>query len=409
MDAPFEKDKQYRKFCAYGFLKNLRFFDAFLLLFFLENGISYSQIGALYAWRELAVFILEIPTGIVADTYGRKNSLLLAFLSYIISFVVFFFSQTFWLLALGMLLYGLGETLRSGTHKGMIMDYLRMHGWQKQKIKYYGHTRSWSQKGSALSALLAGVLVFYTGNYRVVFLFSIVPYLINLINVYGYPDELNHSLITKKNTLNPSLLMVFKNFVFSLKQPQVFGLINSSALHSAYLKAIKDYIQPIMVQWAIMLPFLLTLSSKKKSGIVVGILYFFIFLGTSWVTKNASLLVGKTTYKTINTTLFLGLASGALCGIFTSYNLWTFALLFFIVIYLIENVRKPILTGVLSDHVPNETLTSVLSAQSFYRTILTATIALGVGFMVDRIGLGFALVVVSAVLFVIQFLFYSRL
>ena len=70
----FSKDKQFNKFCAYGFLKNLRFFDAFLLLFFLENGISFSQIGILYAVREITINVLEIPSGIVADTYGRKNS-----------------------------------------------------------------------------------------------------------------------------------------------------------------------------------------------------------------------------------------------------------------------------------------------------------------------------------------------
>ena len=81
----FKKDTQYFKFCSYGFLKNLRFFDAFLLLFFLENGISYTQIGIIYATREIIINIFEIPSGIIADTYGRKNSLIAAFLAYIIS------------------------------------------------------------------------------------------------------------------------------------------------------------------------------------------------------------------------------------------------------------------------------------------------------------------------------------
>ena len=82
------KNKQYFKFCAYGFLKNLRFFDAFLLLFFLESGISYTQIGALYALKEIVINISEIPSGLLADTYGRKKSLIVAFLLYIISFMV---------------------------------------------------------------------------------------------------------------------------------------------------------------------------------------------------------------------------------------------------------------------------------------------------------------------------------
>ncbi len=92
---PALKDGQYLKFCAYGFLKNLRFYEAFLLLFFLENGISYGQIGILYATREIIINVLEIPSGIVADTYGRKHSLIAAFFAYILSFLVFYYSTDF--------------------------------------------------------------------------------------------------------------------------------------------------------------------------------------------------------------------------------------------------------------------------------------------------------------------------
>ncbi len=73
------KDRQYFKFCIYGFLKNLRFFDAFFILFLVEKGLPYTQIGILYAVREIFINIFEIPSGIIADTYGRKNSLIGSF------------------------------------------------------------------------------------------------------------------------------------------------------------------------------------------------------------------------------------------------------------------------------------------------------------------------------------------
>ena len=56
----FNKDLQFYKFCSYGFLKNLRFFEPFLMLFFIEKGLSYLQIGVLYSIREIGVNILEI-------------------------------------------------------------------------------------------------------------------------------------------------------------------------------------------------------------------------------------------------------------------------------------------------------------------------------------------------------------
>ena len=49
------KNLQYYKFCLYGFFKNLRLFEAFLILFLLDNGMSYVQIGVLYSIREITL------------------------------------------------------------------------------------------------------------------------------------------------------------------------------------------------------------------------------------------------------------------------------------------------------------------------------------------------------------------
>ena len=49
----FNKDIQYYKFCLYGFLKNLEFFEAFQILFLLENGLTFLQIGFFTASAKL--------------------------------------------------------------------------------------------------------------------------------------------------------------------------------------------------------------------------------------------------------------------------------------------------------------------------------------------------------------------
>ncbi len=140
--AQFKKDIQYYKFCTYGFLKNLRFFDAFFILFLVGKGLPYSQIGVLYAVREITINIFELPSGIIADTFGRKTSLIASFIAYILSFIVFYFSVKFNMFLLAFVLFGAADAFRTGTHKGMIMDYLKQNEWEKQKIKYYGYTRS---------------------------------------------------------------------------------------------------------------------------------------------------------------------------------------------------------------------------------------------------------------------------
>ena len=84
----FKNDRMFPRFALYGFLKNLRFFDPFIILIFREAGMSYLQIGFLYAIRDIATNILEIPTGVFADSFGRRKSMLMAFGSYILSFLI---------------------------------------------------------------------------------------------------------------------------------------------------------------------------------------------------------------------------------------------------------------------------------------------------------------------------------
>ena len=55
----------------------------------------------------------------------------------------------------------------------------------------YGLTRSWSKLGSALRAVIAGVLVFGFQNYDVVFWGCLIPYGLNVINLATYPTDLD--------------------------------------------------------------------------------------------------------------------------------------------------------------------------------------------------------------------------
>ncbi len=396
------KNLQYYKFSAYGFLKNLRFFDAFFILFLVEKGLSYSEIGILYAAREIFINVFEIPSGIIADTYGRKSSLIASFFAYIISFIVFYFSGDFWLFLLAFLFYGIGDAFRSGTHKGMIMDYLKMNRWQDQKINYYGHTRSWSQKGSALSSLIAGFIIFYDGSYQSVFLYSVIPYMLNVILIFTYPKQLNRPIDPDRPKSELNVLATFRGFVGAIRQIHVLRIINSSALHSAYLKSIKDYIQPVMVHVALLMPVLISVEADKKIGIFIGVFYFVIYILTSVASVYSNKIAVKHKKNISFITLLAGFAAGVLSGIFYNSNLWVISLIAFVMVFIIENIRKPILTGFVADQVSNEILTSVISAQSLLKTFITAILAILFGVLADYYGIGWSLLVVSGMLLLVS-------
>lgn len=388
------RNRQYYKFSTYGFLRNLRFFDAFFILFLVQQGLSYTQIGILYAVREVAINLLEIPSGMVADTFGRRRTLVVSFLSYIVSFLIFYLSTNFYLYLLAFILFGAGDAFRSGTHKGLIMTYLKQKGWSNHKITYYGHTRSWSQRGAAISSLIAGLIVFSGGDYRNIFLLSTIPYILNLFLVLSYPEELDDMVKpSQKKTLHDT----FKALLLSLKDLQVVKLISHSALHSAYLKAIKDYIQLVMLQVALLFPLIAGIEQDQQNGLLIGAFYFIIYLINSYASRSASHLEKKNR-NIVVLTLITGFAAGIVSGQFFELGFMIPALLSFVLIYIIENIRKPIMTGYVADRVPEEILSSVLSAQSQIKTIMTAGIALIFGIIADRFGLAWSLSMTSAIL-----------
>jgi len=397
------KDKQYRKFCAYGFLKNLRFFDAFLILFLIDKGVSYTEIGILYASREIVTNLFEIPSGLIADSYGRKKSLAAALFIFILSFLIFWLSLNFWLYLFAFIIFGIADAFRSGTHKGMMMDYLKLNNWAEYKSDYYGHTRSWSQRGSALSSLLAGLLILIDGNYQNIFIYSVLPYTINFILILSYPAEIDRSINQSKKQ-EKSLVKNLNTLFLVMKQKTVFKLVSTSAFHTAYLKALKDYIQPIMLAIALLLPKINNIDVDRQNGLVVGILYFIIYLLTAYASQYSSVIHKKAPSNLVKKTLLLGLMFGTACGFFFVYQMWVWAFASFALIYIIENIRKPILTAFVADHVPNELLTSVYSSQSQLRTLFSACIAFIFGVFADIWGIGFALILVSGILLLLSVL-----
>ena len=398
------RDRMFYQFSAYGFLKNLRFFEPFIILIFRSYGLSYLQIGFLYSIRDVATNIMEIPTGLLADSFGRKKAMVSAFLSYILSFLLLFLFKEFWILALAMVLFACGEAFRSGTHKALILEYLNIKNISDLKVAYYGLTRSASQLGSALNALIAAGLVFYTGAYRIMFLASILPYALDLINLISYPDALDGEITPSVGKgILATLKETLKGFldIFGDKR-QLRTLLNSASFMGVF-KTSKDYLQPVLAAWVLSASFFPGLEVTRREAVVVGLVYFAIYLMTSYASRKAysiSSLFSSLT-KAVNITFLAGTGLLLAAGILTYLELETLAVICFIGMFLINNIRRPINVGVISDQISSRIMASGLSAEAQLTTLFTAIFAPLLGFMVDRFGLGNGLSMLGLIMFLI--------
>lgn len=393
----FTRNLQYAKFCAYGFLKDLRFYEPFMMLIFLDKGLSYLQIGTLYATREVLINITEVPSGIFADSMGRRITMVFSFLAYILAFITFYLADRFGILLLAMAAYAFGDAFRTGTHKAMIFDYLRLNGWEDQKTYYYGHTRSWSQRGAALSALIAAFLVLYQGSYAPIFLFTIIPYVLNMVLILSYPKNLDGKRHTSNKSFKDEFLGVLLSLVKTMKSVSMLRTISSQALYTGYYKAFKDYLQPLLQTLALSLPVFLALEDQKRTALVIGIVYSILYATTAFASsKSGSFAARFNNLATpLNLTLLVGLALGLVSGLLLHLSYVAMAVLLYLGIYILENLRKPMGIAYVSERMDQTSLASGLSVESQAESLFASLIALLLGWLSTLFGIGMGILLVS--------------
>lgn len=379
-----EKTKtQITKFGIYGFLKNLRFFEPYLLYYLtVISGLSLFQVGILYSIREIIIYVFEIPSGVIADKYGKKTELVFCFIFYIISFVVFFIATSYWMFIIAMILFGFGEAFRSGTHKAMIMQYLDKNEIKSSKSKIYGSTRSMSLLGSMTMSIISIIFIIWLPEVRYLFLISIIPYILDLLLIVSYPKYLNDKTADKFE-LRDFLKENVKAVKYSFSDGKVRKLLFGASSYQAAFKSLKDYIQPIIITISMGVILFSNYSLDENLKIYVGVIYAVIYLVSSIASRNAHYVVEKYPNRTITNLmwLFTGLAM-----IILSFFLNNIIIVFviFLLFYIFLNIRRPLMVEQLGNATNPTKRASVLSVESQLTSLLVAIFAPILGFIADR-------------------------
>lgn len=391
---------QITKFGFYGLLKNLKFFEPYLLLYLIFAGISYTEIGILYAVREAIIYVFEIPSGVFADRFGKKNELVLSFLFYIASFVMFYFAKSFVLFLFPMILFGFGEAFRSGTHKAMIMEYLDVHQVSTSKRKIYGLTRSYSNIGSTISSLFGIVLILFLPNLSFLFLVAIIPYVLDLLLILSYPDYLNQKVditFSWRAFLRENINSV--RYAFQTKKLR--GYLLDSSSFGAVFKMLKDYIQPLIYGAGIVYVLIQSHTLDQNIKVYIGLSYALAQLISVFVTKYAYLLRKILPTNTILQIAWLMTAVASILVGLYSGNL-VIILIVFITFYISLNIRKPFMVQKIGDYTENQKRASVLSIESQMTSIMIIIFAPIIGFISDTYSIGTMFVVVGCVMSILS-------
>lgn len=180
----------------------LLIYVAFYIIYFKNIGFSLFQIGLLFSSLALSSLLFEIPTGAIADIFGRKFSTLLGnFLSAICLCLVYFFNS-FWIVLLLLFLFGASSTLISGASDAWVVDLLKSKKMDRLIKDYYIKRYSFSAISFILAGILGAILVKSLGMKTIWIASGISLFFSFFILSFGEENFTKRKINVKNNFLN---------------------------------------------------------------------------------------------------------------------------------------------------------------------------------------------------------------
>jgi MFS family permease len=120
-----------------------------------------AQIGMVLAAGRLSIIVFEFPTGLFADRYGRKKSLLVCFMLSSVLLVGWYLSTSFAQILALSILSGLAYTFQSGAKESLMIDALKLKNSDDLRNRAFVRVGSWGNVGFVAGGVLAALLSFF--------------------------------------------------------------------------------------------------------------------------------------------------------------------------------------------------------------------------------------------------------
>ncbi len=336
-----------------------------VVLFYQDNGMGMQEIFTLKAIYSVAIVAMEVPSGWMADVWGRKRTLFAGSVLGATGFLIYSFSFGFWVFAIAEIILGIGHACVSGADSAMLYDSLKASGKTEQYTKNEGRITSAGNFAEAFAGVLGGLLAAISLRTPFYFQFVVaaiaIPAAFTLVEPKIHSIEHIHSL--KKIVRNiKSTLTHNHNLRISILLSAITG---TATLTFAWL------VQPYFI--AIGLPVEMYGIFWTALNLTVGVSSVFahrveIFLGK---TNSLYVIIGLLT---------LGyLLSG------TVISLWGISFLF--LFYLVRGIATPILKNYINQYAQSEIRATILSVRDFIIRIIFAVVGPLLGWMTDNVNL----------------------
>ncbi|QJI45612.1 MFS transporter [Pseudomonas sp. ADAK2] len=370
---------------------NLDVQRSLFVLYLLQLGITQGEIGILQSFLFFSSVALEIPSGLLADRYGRKISLIIGFLGLFISGIGFLLFSSFIPFAIIFCLFGASIAMGSGSDRALLYDNLLAENRAEEYPKILSRARAIGAVSLGLSMLLGGVLQ-DTWSWNTVYIFFAISKLVGAIVVTLIPEiklpsiSLNAnkiSVMSDKKTEGIFTLLI--NFFRSKKGAFLMPLFIGYALFELSTIPLFIYGQPFFSMQGLEVPIIAGIYAAVEA-ISAG-----MFVAAGFICTRFSLgIIAFTTTVVVTFLLFiLSLNIGIITSVVT-----------FLLIMSLPAIYETSYETYIHDNVESRIRASCLSVANLVNSVIIGISYTVFGGLLDLYGFSLTLIIVAATCFV---------
>lgn len=348
-----------------------------IVLFYGENGLGLKEVFLLKSVYSIVLVTLDIPTGYLADAWGRRNCLLTGCIVAFGGFFCYSFSSTFSAFFMAEILLGIGQSLVSGADSALLYDTMLHYKKENEYLKYEGKVTMIGNFSEAFAGIFGGLLA--ASSLRLPF------YCQTVIAFIGIPASLALTDFNVKTKIVHPVANILKIIRYSLltNKSLCYDILFSGVIGAATL-TMAWFVQPLLMQLEMPTTFY---------GVIWTILNLTVGIAALYSDKLNNYLGMNKSY-----TLILVLIVGGYLTI--SFNITYFCLFLLFLFYIVRGFATPILKGYINRKTFSEMRATVLSIRNFVIRLIFAAIAPLIGWMCDFYSLALALQVTAGIIFI---------
>lgn len=375
-----------KKLYLINFLHSLILAYVIERLFWQERGMTVQMVVYCEIIYGAVVVLLEIPSGVMADKFGRKQMLVLNGLLASIELIILLFARSFWMFGLAVFLSGVGKAFSSGSENALLYDSLLYENRESSFEKILGRISAVDFAGTAIAALSGSIAASYFG-----FEFNYIVSLCSTVAAFMLILTLKEPPMVTKPESELNGIKGYSREALSLFKHKPVVLIYS--LTGATLGACLIYLDEFwqLVLDGVGIPVALF-------GIVSVVTFSFRIPGNLLAYK----LKERFNYNRVLTVIVAVNAAGY-AAVFLTRNL--FCLIPMIAVSLGAGITEPLIAGYLHHHTESHIRATVESFSSLGLRLLSVLIGLAFGYVSSKYSIfsGFAVLCIICTVYLLFF------